>query len=993
MTWFAKDCVAAGVLVAWLVSPAGLSAAADGGDQNAIVASLRRPVQVSLNGDWGFRTDPKNAGETDGWFHPGSVHERTARVPLPWQLAIPELREYLGVAWYERTFRVPASARGNRVAIEFLGVDNSARIWVNGQVAGEHEGALTPFTLDITRLVNIGGENTVTVKVTDPEYGTRVWTSEQIIATSGLWRDVYLEVTGSAYVSDIFAVPDIDRCSADVHVSVAGAATLPGKRSVGLTIHSPDGKTFTAATPMTDSADASVHVPLGQCVLWEPGHPALYQVEAELKTGTAKVDSASTEFGMRNISIREKDILLNNHPVYIVGGWLDTAPYGGPDEVNWAYPPPYQPLSDEDIQRDIRTIKALNVNYVRRILRSINPRFLYWADRMGVLVQEGGPWMAASGINNRAAFEKYRLGWRDIIMRDRNHPSVVTWELFTENSGLGVGEYAPFAKTSAMIADMYDFAKGIDPTRLVIDNSGGTASCTLNYPGNHPKTDIDDVLFFPASSTAWIQGVDDQRELTPRVKSYGKPLIDSLLHNLTSRVVDADRARKVWGGKAPWWFTAPSRITTNSTNLTGFEDRFYKWGFDKIFGNFTGFARATDQYEFEGMKFQAEEMRKNPEIVGYLGFVFDTPPHFIAVVDVFRNRKHFFDELSKINTQDLVMLDLPKRNVWSGETVRAQVYLSHYSARDLNGATAEWSLDGVPGVQGRVEQVAIGPADVRPVGTVAFRAPDVSGARQMRLRIRVQKDGAAVSENYVDLRVFPTSGLRPSSPHVAAYGLSHTPQLLKILGYETSSTLQPGIVAVATKMDKKLSDFVQNGGTALLFATNELDWVAFTSPPKIHPLEEFLSAHGLTLGGRDFHFGGITGGHFINKSFGLFNGIPFENPIAWPFYRVMPHSVLIGFEPAHQSDIIAGAYGSFFRNTPADSQGKIHTTEVTGTIVQFRFGKGKLLITTFDLLKNLAEDPVATAMFNDLVHYAASDFQPHTELKTSGHPAGEAASK
>src|SRR5205823_1281462 len=102
---------------------------------------------------------------------------------------------------------------------------------------------------------------------------------------------------------------------------------------------------------------------------------------------------------------------------------------------------------------------------------------------------------------------------------------------------------------------------------------------------------------------------------------------------------------------------------------------------------------------------------------------------------------------------------------------------------------------------------------------------------------------------------------------------------------------------------------------------------------------------------------------------------------AWPFYTVMPRNVLIGVTPDERQDIIAGAYGSFFRSSPVDSTGQHHTTEVTGTIVQFRYGKGKMVICTFDLLKTLSEDPVATVMFKDLVEYAGGDFQPRSELK------------
>src|ERR1041384_5883015 len=114
----------------------------------------------------------------------------------------------------------------------------------------------------------------------------------------------------------------------------------------------------------------SLPISLGRCVLWELTHPALYQVQSELVSSGRVIDSATTHFGMRKLATRGKDILLNNRPFYVIGGWLDTSPYGGPDEVNWALPPPYRPLSDEDIQRDLRTVKALNVNYVRRILRS-----------------------------------------------------------------------------------------------------------------------------------------------------------------------------------------------------------------------------------------------------------------------------------------------------------------------------------------------------------------------------------------------------------------------------------------------------------------------------------------------------------------------------------------------------------------------------------------------------------------------------------------------
>src|ERR1700682_163693 len=121
-----KTVFVAALLIVGLASPLQAQPVSEAQDHSVTATTLERPTQVSLNGDWFFRTDPKNVGETEGWFRPGGVRGQTVVVPLPWQLAVPELREYLGVAWYARKFRVPPSARGKRVAIQFLGVDNSA---------------------------------------------------------------------------------------------------------------------------------------------------------------------------------------------------------------------------------------------------------------------------------------------------------------------------------------------------------------------------------------------------------------------------------------------------------------------------------------------------------------------------------------------------------------------------------------------------------------------------------------------------------------------------------------------------------------------------------------------------------------------------------------------------------------------------------------------------------------------------------------------------
>ena len=308
-----------------------------------------------------------------------------------------------------------------------------------------------------------------------------------------------------------------------------------------------------------------------------------------------------------------------------------------------------------------------------------------------------------------------------------------------------------------IVDELYDYAKSLDETRLVLDNATGRSPYTINLIGNHAKTDIDDVGFMGPGSPAWIQGVEKFRKYCARIVEHGRPVTHSLMHNLTSRIFDLNKVRQRWSGKAPWWFTAPQGVRGSSTiDLTGFEDRFFKWGLDRIYGDFGRFANDSDRYRYEGLKFQVEEMRKNPDIQGYLSFIYDCAPHVIGAIDVFRDRKAMFDELAGIYTQDLVMLDCLRRNFWSGENVRADIHFSHYGGEEANDCVAKWWLEGF-GIDGKISGVAVERGDVRNVGEIRSKAPAVDAARVARLYVQLMKEDKSLSKNYI---VFPQWVLR-----------------------------------------------------------------------------------------------------------------------------------------------------------------------------------------------------------------------------------------
>ena len=960
--------------------------------------SLSRDLQESLNGDWHFKEDPNEVGEQEGWHRPGSVRGRVTRVPLPWQLAFDDLRGYSGTAWYERSFHLSDDYRGKRIALAFEAVDHAAKVWVNGKAAGGHEGGQTPFLLTATELFNPGAENTVTVKVTDPSEGLSFFMdTHSLLNISGIWRNVWVEATGEIHVSDIFVVPDIDEAVAQASIQITGPP-LSGETNLKLrlVVRAPDGERLSheellrlARTDSHFSIRREIALKLPKALLWELDDPKLYEIHASLLSSRgAALDSASVEFGMRKLEAVGDRIYLNNRPLYIVGGGLDPGPYGGAVDVNWHLPPPYALPTDEEIQRDIRTTKSLGVNFVRVPLRSADPRFLYWADRMGLLVMQGGPWTPTEGIAGKKGFERYKEWWSEAVLRDRNHPSVALWELFNESFGMSWEQF------KSISGQLYDHVKALDPTRFVLDNAGGRFLNEVNYIGNHGKTDIEDVHSYPSFPTA-LEGRNAEmrypggaRELWLGVRSHRRPVLVTEFAP-SPYVYNVEKIKQKWGGKAPWWFHARAKRVAMPAQWdhVGFEERFHRWGFEEIYGDFTKFTEASDWYHFQGLKHQTELMRMNPEVAGFVAWLFDSAPHPVGSIDFYKDKKIYCDELAKIWTQDLVIIDNPRHNFWVGETLRADLHVSHFGQANLERGRVEWWVEGFD-IGGKID-VSMAPGEVRRAGEVSFRAPDVTRGRSLRLHARLLSGSEVLSENYVRMRIFPLKDRLQRVKRVNFVGFDQS--RFQVLGYDvpaaarrpsrTGMRFDPTVpIAVTSHLDDEdLVRYLKDGATVILMICEEPNYWERRPVPKFPPIEKLLQANGLALGGR--FQGGHTDSFFIRKSKdGLFSRIPFENPIHWPFYKVWPNNSIIGLDPEDRSDMLAGAHGNLIRSIPMDTSGEQRWSEVNATLAQFRCGKGRLIISTFELISPCLDDPIAAIMLNDLVWYAGTPFQPSREF-------------
>ncbi len=933
------------VLTAPLASAARTLSSVNWPDKIAV--GQQRSTKISLDGQWRFQTDPHDIGQKEGWSAGGKISQRTINVPLPWELAADDLIHYWGVAWYEKQVALPREYAGRRIALGFHGVGHHAKVFVNGHLAGEHTGAQAPFLLDITAWARPGETNTIIVRVFDPLSGTSIYMdTHSLLKVSGLWRSVWVEATGQQFVSDVFMIPDIDRGRATARVTVCvPAATENMTYTFVVNVRDPKGRRFERCGSVAAKADAKpaffttdLVFDLPDPCLWDLDHPNLYDVEARLRGTHGQIlDTVSDTFGMRKIEAKDGRFYLNNRVFYLVGGGIDPLPYGGSGDVNWFLPGPYAYPSDEETQEDIRKIKSLGVNLVRIPLRPMHPQWLHWADRLGILVWQEESWTRFNDLSD------WKNAWSECLLRDRNRPSAVLWTLFNESWGY---EFAD---------PIYEHVKSLDPTRLALDNTGGLILCQANYPGNHKKTDVEDVHNYPGfnhfQSGYWQQ----LRRVNPE-----HPLIVSEFGPIPY-MFNLSKFRERWGGKDPWWvgcgramFAEPSKDSTlpPQWNHLGYEQRYREWGMEQLFGTWDRFIETHDRYYFWGLKCQTQWMRMNNELAGFVAWIWDNGQHGTGAIDNFKQVKVFGPELARIWTQDLVILDNPRHNFWPGETLYAHVHVSHFSQAELAGARIEWSLE-LGGPKGRLPLIPVPTGQSRLAGEIVLTVPQVTDAAMGRLSARlVDRQGKCLSENWEPVWLFPQAWRRPSPLSFAVAGGINS-QPLALLGYSIVPLDQKPRAVVTSVIDKKVGDYLAAGGTAILYAVGP---------------SELLTRNKLQIEG------GMLGGHtdsfYARKGTGIFDRIPYENPYIWQFHRIWPKATIHGMRPADHGDILAGGYMNLLNRQCA-------------TMAQFRYGRGRLILSTHDLPGAVHDDPAAMIIFNDLLHYATGDFRPRATLGQS----------
>jgi beta-galactosidase/beta-glucuronidase len=460
---------------------------------------LVRPDWADLTGTWSFAFDDADEGMAARWFASPDF-DRRIQVPFPFESEASGIHDtgFHPVVWYSREltaddFAAAGFGTGRRLHVHFGAVDYRAQVWLDGVHLGAHEGGHTPFSFDVTDVVgasasagagagagagaSAGAErasHTLVVRVEDDPFdvsqprGKQDWRLEPhsiwYHRTSGIWQPVWLESTSDVFVTLVHATPDVPggtialrldlnrRPAADADVRFDVVVSFEGEQLASQTVRALDVTTaLVVALPVQTNGQAYEEL------LWSPEHPRLLDVRVTARAEDVVADEVYSYLGLRSAAVAGGHFLLNDRPYYV----RSVLNQGYWPESHLAAPSPAA------LKREAELIKELGFNATRVHQKFEDPRFLYWADALGLLV-----WAETPGTFEFSprAVARMSAEWTAVIERDLSHPCIVTWVPLNES--WGVQHIAHDERMQAYARSLVSLTRALDPSRPVVSNDG-----------------------------------------------------------------------------------------------------------------------------------------------------------------------------------------------------------------------------------------------------------------------------------------------------------------------------------------------------------------------------------------------------------------------------------------------------------------------------------------------------------------------------------------
>lgn len=363
-----------------------------------------------------------------------------------------------GIGWYRKTFNVPASWKGKTVTIIFDGIQHQSDVYINGHHLGFHPYGYTSIVYDLTPYLKYGQKNVIAVRANTTGQRPRWY------AGAGIYRHVVLDITNPVHVDTYgtyITLPEVSASAAKVNVvtTVKNDGTKAVNATVSQRILDASGKqvgktvSASASVAAGTKGDIAVSLDMAAPSLWSIDNPVLYTMETTIKAGGAVADIYTTPFGVRSARFdKDKGFILNGERVKLKGVCLHT----NSGSLGVAMP-------DRAFERCLEILKEYGVNAIRFGHHQPQSSFLDMCDRMGFVVYDEAFDKWKSGYYAQYFDEWWQKDLENMLLRDRNHPSVVVWSIGNElqEANLTTDEGVERA------AMLQDFVHKFEPTRQV----------------------------------------------------------------------------------------------------------------------------------------------------------------------------------------------------------------------------------------------------------------------------------------------------------------------------------------------------------------------------------------------------------------------------------------------------------------------------------------------------------------------------------------------
>ncbi len=947
-------------------------------------------LAMSLDGEWLIATDPGNAGREQKWFLSPGTEAKTTPVPSIIQEAYPA---YHGVVWYWRNFdAMPHPYTAGRYLLRFNAVDYLADVWLNGIHQGRHEGGETPFVFDATNAIRPGQSNTLAVRVLNPgdtpidgivlsETAHRnkfvKYTNGALSDYGGIIEPVELLLSPALRITDIHLRPDWKTGKVPITVTLNSALSKAGRARVHFAV---TGASIPQAV-LKDSIQTEVasgdtlishEIEITNHRLWDITYPYLYKLSVSIESSdTDGVHQASTAFGFRDFRVVNGYFRLNGRRVFV-------------RSTHTGNHTPYRVVASphgyaDMLRKDLLYAKASGFNMVRFISGTAHPYQLDLCDELGLMLYEesSGSWLLKDSPQMKT---RYQNSLREMILRDRNHPSVVMWGMLNETEDGPVHRAAESG---------LPFVRSFDDTRLIVLSSGrfdghlglgsvsnpGTSQWEYTWGEEAPaarqvKMELPSALgtgdfhLYPK-----VPHTPDVDALTRNLGSNSKPIflseygIGSMMN-----VIHEARAYEQAGIPAE----AEDYILVRSM-ADRFAADWSRFGMDVVYPFPESLLRVSQAQMARHRLLGFNLIRSNPKICGFnLTGMLDHAYTGEGIWRFWRDWKPgAFDAMQDGWAPVRWCLFVEPTHGYAGRPLTVEAVLANEDAVRSGEYEAQFRVWGPKGLAWerdatiRIPSVAAGhdgPLAVQVLKEqVVLQGPEGAYELVPYIQKGISPPETSWQFHLSDPALFPrlkrslTTWKIPDSVEswLTAHGVTIAP--LQSAGSGTRELILVGDVSGGPSLAhewKTIAERMATGSTVIFLSQNafkrdkqEVAWLPLANKGRIYEFNDWL-----------YHK------ECVAKPHPVFEGLQGNGMLDWYYYGpVWPHYLFDGQETP--TEIFAAAFATGYSTPGGYASGVL--------LGSYKFGAGQFIVNSFPILENIDKHPAADRLLLNLIEHAA----------------------